>query len=66
MPQDARDNALPGSVPDEAKGELAKAYVILKPGAEVSRADPMKFLQQNNLRVRIGLREGPSRRRTGA
>jgi long-chain acyl-CoA synthetase len=28
-----------GSVPDEAKGELAKAYVILKPGAEVSRAD---------------------------
>jgi acyl-CoA synthetase (AMP-forming)/AMP-acid ligase II len=28
-----------GSVTDEAKGELAKAYVILKPGAEVSRAD---------------------------
>lgn len=28
-----------GSVPDEVKGELAKAYVILKPGAEVSRAD---------------------------
>jgi len=27
-----------GSVPDEFKGELAKAYVILKPGAEVSRA----------------------------
>ncbi len=27
-----------GSVPDEAKGELAKAYVILKAGAEVSRA----------------------------
>jgi long-chain acyl-CoA synthetase len=27
-----------GSVPDEAKGELAKAYVVLKPGAEVSRA----------------------------
>lgn len=27
-----------GSVPDEAKGELAKAYVILKPGAGVSRA----------------------------
>lgn len=26
-----------GSVPDEAKGELAKAYVILKAGAEVSR-----------------------------
>ena len=28
-----------GSVPDEVKGELAKAYVILKPGVEVSRAD---------------------------
>jgi long-chain acyl-CoA synthetase len=28
-----------GSVPDEVKGELAKAYVILKPGAAVSRAD---------------------------
>jgi long-chain acyl-CoA synthetase len=27
-----------GGLPDEAKGELAKAYVILKSGAEVSRA----------------------------
>ena len=27
-----------GSVPDEAKGELAKAYVVLRPGAEASRA----------------------------
>jgi long-chain acyl-CoA synthetase len=27
-----------GSVPDEAKGELAKAYVMLKPSTEVSRA----------------------------
>jgi len=27
-----------GGVPDEAKGELAKAYVVLKPGTEVSRA----------------------------
>jgi long-chain acyl-CoA synthetase len=27
-----------GSVPDEAKGELAKAYVMLKPGAQPSRA----------------------------
>jgi long-chain acyl-CoA synthetase len=27
-----------GSLPDEAKGELAKAYVILKSGAEVSGA----------------------------
>jgi long-chain acyl-CoA synthetase len=25
-----------GSIPDEAKGELAKAYVILRPGAEVT------------------------------
>ena len=25
------------SVPDEAKGELAKAYVILKPGGEVTK-----------------------------
>ena len=27
-----------GGIPDEVKGELAKAYVILKFGAEVSRA----------------------------
>jgi long-chain acyl-CoA synthetase len=27
-----------GSVPDETKGELAKAYVMLKPGAQVPRA----------------------------
>jgi long-chain acyl-CoA synthetase len=27
-----------GGLPDEAKGELAKAYVVLKSGAEVSRA----------------------------
>ena len=27
-----------GSIPDEAKGELAKAYVILKPGAEATEA----------------------------
>ena len=27
-----------GGVQDEAKGELAKAYVVLKPGVEVSRA----------------------------
>jgi long-chain acyl-CoA synthetase len=26
-----------GSVPDEAKGELAKAYVVLKPGAKATR-----------------------------
>ena len=28
-----------GSVADEAKGELAKAYVVLKPAAQVSRAE---------------------------
>ncbi len=27
-----------GSIPDEAKGELAKAYVILRPGAQVTSA----------------------------
>jgi long-chain acyl-CoA synthetase len=27
-----------GGVPDEAKGELAKAYVVIKPGAQVLRA----------------------------
>jgi len=26
-----------GSIPDEAKGELAKAYLMRKPGVEVSR-----------------------------
>src|SRR5262249_383422 len=30
-----------GSVPGEAKGELAKAYIILKPEAKASRADMM-------------------------
>jgi long-chain acyl-CoA synthetase len=28
-----------GSVPDPAKGELAKAYVVLRPGAEASRGE---------------------------
>jgi long-chain acyl-CoA synthetase len=28
-----------GSVPDEAKGELAKAYVVLKPEAKLPRAE---------------------------
>jgi len=27
-----------GTLPDETKGELAKAYVMLNPGAQVSRA----------------------------
>jgi long-chain acyl-CoA synthetase len=27
-----------GSVPDEAKGELAKAYVVLRQGADVTQA----------------------------
>jgi long-chain acyl-CoA synthetase len=29
--------AVVGGIPDEAKGELAKAYVVLRPGAEVTR-----------------------------
>ena len=37
--QPAVSLAAVGSVPDEAKGELAKAYVILKPGVEASGAD---------------------------
>jgi long-chain acyl-CoA synthetase len=36
-----------GSVPDEAKGELAKAYVILKPGSEVSRADLVSHCREH-------------------
>ncbi len=28
-----------GGIPDEMKGELAKAYVVLKPGAEATRED---------------------------
>lgn len=36
-----------GSIPDEAKGELAKAYVVLKPGAEVSRASLISFCREH-------------------
>src|SRR5262245_49217441 len=36
-----------GSVPDEAKGELAKAYVVRKPGAEVSCADLMSHCREH-------------------
>ncbi|MBC7893959.1 MAG: AMP-binding protein [Cytophagaceae bacterium] len=36
-----------GSVPDEAKGELAKAYVILKPGVEVSGADLVSHCREH-------------------
>ncbi|MCW5773425.1 MAG: AMP-binding protein [Rhodospirillaceae bacterium] len=32
-----------GRVPDKLKGELAKAYVVLKPGAAVSEADILGF-----------------------
>lgn len=35
---DAVALAAVGSIPDEAKGELAKAYVILRPGREVTSA----------------------------
>ena len=36
-----------GSIPDEAKGELAKAYVILKPGAELSGAALIAFCRDH-------------------
>jgi long-chain acyl-CoA synthetase len=36
-----------GSIPDEAKGELAKAYVVLKPGAELSRASLITFCREH-------------------
>jgi long-chain acyl-CoA synthetase len=36
-----------GSVPDEAKGELAKAYVILKPATAVSRADLVSHCREH-------------------
>jgi long-chain acyl-CoA synthetase len=36
-----------GSMPDEAKGELAKAYVILKVGVDVSRADLVSHCRQH-------------------
>ena len=36
-----------GSVPDEAKGELAKAYVILKPDVEVSGAALIAFCRDH-------------------
>ncbi len=36
-----------GSIPDEAKGELAKAYVIRKPGAEVSAEALIAFCRDH-------------------
>jgi len=36
-----------GSIPDEAKGELAKAYVMLKPGAQVLRAELVAHCRQH-------------------
>jgi long-chain acyl-CoA synthetase len=36
-----------GSVADEAKGELAKAYIVLKAGAEVSRADLVSHCREH-------------------
>jgi long-chain acyl-CoA synthetase len=36
-----------GSVPNEVKGELAKAYVVLKPGAEVSRASLIAYCREH-------------------
>jgi long-chain acyl-CoA synthetase len=36
-----------GSVPDEAKGELAKAYVIVKPSVAVTRADLVSHCREH-------------------
>jgi long-chain acyl-CoA synthetase len=36
-----------GSIPDEFKGELAKAYIILKPGAQVSRESLVAHCRQH-------------------
>jgi long-chain acyl-CoA synthetase len=36
-----------GGIPDETKGELAKAYVILKPGADVTREDLVAHCRQH-------------------
>jgi len=35
-----------GRVTDEVKGELAKAYVILKPGKEASQSDLVNFCKE--------------------
>ena len=35
-----------GAIPDEAKGELAKAYVMLKPGSEVTAAQLVAHCRQ--------------------
>ncbi len=41
--------ALPavGGVPDETKGELAKAYVALKPGVEVAPQAPLAHCREH-------------------
>ena len=36
-----------GSKPDGQKGEIAKAYIVLKPGAEASDADIIAFCRQH-------------------
>jgi len=36
-----------GSIPDEAKGELAKAYVMRKPGAEVTGEALITFCREH-------------------
>jgi len=35
-----------GAVPDELRGELARAYVVLKPGATATEADVLQFCRQ--------------------
>ena len=36
-----------GSIPDEAKGELAKAYVMLRPGAQVTRTSLISHCREH-------------------
>ena len=36
-----------GGIPDETKGELAKAYVVLKPGAEATREELVAHCRQH-------------------
>jgi long-chain acyl-CoA synthetase len=35
-----------GRIPDEARGELAKAYVVLKPGAQASGQEIVDFCRE--------------------
>lgn len=36
-----------GGIPDEAKGELAKAYVVLKPGTQATRDELARHCREH-------------------